>query len=139
MIKQNSRKVCKCHGMSGSCQLKTCWNDSPPIRHVGYTLKQHYNQAVQVRSRLRKVNCDMCMRTKRCRKNQMYFGSIMRLYMFYKCKRVYLLLNSYELISTGWTRTIKHSPSTPSTSVTHQAKSYTQERFNIFRTFTKLL
>ena len=34
--------------MSGSCELKTCWDDSPPIRVVGDTLKQHYQRAVEV-------------------------------------------------------------------------------------------
>lgn len=48
VVKSNSRHHCKCHGMSGSCQLKTCWKVAPSFRKVGSILKRKYNQAILV-------------------------------------------------------------------------------------------
>lgn len=36
---------CKCHGMSGSCNLKTCWLTLPPFSYVGDVLKKKYHKA----------------------------------------------------------------------------------------------
>ena len=41
--------ACKCHGVSGSCSLKTCWMHLSPFREVGNRLKQKYDQAAAVR------------------------------------------------------------------------------------------
>ena len=43
-----SRRVCKCHGLSGSCTLKTCWKKMPVFHNVGTRLKDHFDGAVKV-------------------------------------------------------------------------------------------
>lgn len=42
------RITCKCHGASGSCSLKTCWEELPPFRDTGGHLKKRYDTAIQV-------------------------------------------------------------------------------------------
>lgn len=39
---------CKCHGMSGSCQLKTCWKSAPDFHIVGKVLKHQFRKAILV-------------------------------------------------------------------------------------------
>ncbi|VDP07216.1 unnamed protein product [Soboliphyme baturini] len=34
-VKRTLRKTCKCHGMSGSCQIKTCWKTTADLRNIG--------------------------------------------------------------------------------------------------------
>lgn len=36
---------CKCHGMSGGCELKTCFRSTPDLRIIGNNLKDKYNNA----------------------------------------------------------------------------------------------
>ncbi|XP_052814977.1 protein Wnt-10a-like [Mya arenaria] len=45
VILKNVRKQCKCHGMSGSCEIRTCWKVSPDFRVVGDILKDKYERA----------------------------------------------------------------------------------------------
>lgn len=40
--------VCKCHGLSGSCTLKTCWQKVPNFRDVGERLKRQFDGAIKV-------------------------------------------------------------------------------------------
>ncbi|XP_045178964.2 protein Wnt-10b-like [Mercenaria mercenaria] len=48
VILKNVKKQCKCHGMSGSCEIKTCWKVSPEFRIVGEILKKKYEKASRV-------------------------------------------------------------------------------------------
>ncbi|XP_013420012.1 protein Wnt-10a-like [Lingula anatina] len=48
LVTRGVRTQCKCHGMSGSCELKTCWKATPPFRNVGNELKQKYHMATKV-------------------------------------------------------------------------------------------
>jgi len=43
------RRVCKCHGVSGSCAHHTCWYALSDFRAVGDYLKRMYNRAVKVK------------------------------------------------------------------------------------------
>ncbi|CAG7716558.1 unnamed protein product [Allacma fusca] len=47
-VKENMRLVCKCHGLSGSCTLKTCWQKVPTFREIGETLKIRFDGAAKV-------------------------------------------------------------------------------------------
>ncbi|XP_072289910.1 protein Wnt-8a-like [Eucyclogobius newberryi] len=44
-IKATMRKACKCHGVSGSCSIQTCWMQLADFREVGNHLKQKYKRA----------------------------------------------------------------------------------------------
>lgn len=43
------RVTCKCHGVSGSCSLVTCWKQLAPFREVGDHLKDKYDSATEVK------------------------------------------------------------------------------------------
>ncbi|XP_017777881.1 PREDICTED: protein Wnt-6 [Nicrophorus vespilloides] len=47
-IKKHMRSDCKCHGLSGSCALRTCWRKMPTFREVGNRLKEHFDGAAKV-------------------------------------------------------------------------------------------
>ncbi|KAK3858121.1 hypothetical protein Pcinc_035668 [Petrolisthes cinctipes] len=47
-VRDNMRKECKCHGMSGSCTVKTCWWRLPYFRQVGDVLKDRFDGASRV-------------------------------------------------------------------------------------------
>lgn len=47
-ILHNVKKQCKCHGMSGSCEIKTCWKVAPDFRKVGDILKKRFHKAAKV-------------------------------------------------------------------------------------------
>ena len=45
------RVQCKCHGVSGSCELKTCWRALPSFRDVGEALRLKFDGATEVEQR----------------------------------------------------------------------------------------
>uniref|UniRef100_A0A8C6TAM4 Protein Wnt n=1 Tax=Neogobius melanostomus TaxID=47308 RepID=A0A8C6TAM4_9GOBI len=44
-VKATMKRVCRCHGMSESCSVKTCWMQLSDFRDVGNYLKNKHNQA----------------------------------------------------------------------------------------------
>lgn len=42
--------TCKCHGVSGSCSLITCWQQLAPFRKVGDALQDKYGDATRVKT-----------------------------------------------------------------------------------------
>lgn len=43
------QRVCKCHGVSGSCSIRVCWRRLPALRAIGETLGQLYDGASHVK------------------------------------------------------------------------------------------
>ena len=48
VIKKSS-VTCKCHGVSGSCSLITCWQQLASFREIGDYIKEKYDSATEVR------------------------------------------------------------------------------------------
>jgi len=48
-IRSRMQRVCKCHGMSGSCSIRVCWRKLPPFRQVGDVLSARYEGASHVK------------------------------------------------------------------------------------------
>ncbi|XP_035677624.1 protein Wnt-2-like isoform X2 [Branchiostoma floridae] len=47
-VAKNMKMECKCHGVSGSCTLRTCWRAMAHFRKVTDYLKRRYDGAVEV-------------------------------------------------------------------------------------------
>ncbi|KAK0133008.1 Protein Wnt-16 [Merluccius polli] len=43
---------CRCHGVSGSCAVKTCWRSMAPFERVGAVLKERFETSVEVLQRV---------------------------------------------------------------------------------------
>ena len=48
VVRSKLRKECKCHGVTGSCNIKTCWKELAPFNVIGQELKKKYRSAVRV-------------------------------------------------------------------------------------------
>jgi wnt family len=48
VVRKLLKKDCQCHGISGSCQLKTCWKTLPQFREIGDVLLKKYEKAKAV-------------------------------------------------------------------------------------------
>ncbi|XP_049532904.1 protein Wnt-1 [Anopheles darlingi] len=58
-VQAEMRQECKCHGMSGSCTMKTCWMRLNSFRTIGDILKDRFDGASRVmvsNSLLRSIN-----------------------------------------------------------------------------------
>jgi wingless-type MMTV integration site family, member 4 len=54
-VMTNMRIRCKCHGVSGSCETRTCWRSVPSFRVVGTELKKLFEEATQVEYRNKRL------------------------------------------------------------------------------------
>uniref|UniRef100_A0A4W4GR82 Protein Wnt n=1 Tax=Electrophorus electricus TaxID=8005 RepID=A0A4W4GR82_ELEEL len=50
VIKAGVETTCKCHGVSGSCTVQTCWRQLAPFHEIGKQLKQRYEASLRVGS-----------------------------------------------------------------------------------------
>ncbi|KAJ7393066.1 Protein Wnt-5b [Desmophyllum pertusum] len=53
VVKEKSNIICKCHGMSGSCNMKTCQRELPEFRVIGDALHMKYDNAVRVKMQMK--------------------------------------------------------------------------------------
>ncbi|CAF1056184.1 unnamed protein product [Adineta steineri] len=42
-------RQCKCHGVSGSCEFKTCWRSLHSFTQIAKQLKEYYDESIEVR------------------------------------------------------------------------------------------
>ncbi|XP_057673352.1 protein Wnt-9b isoform X1 [Corythoichthys intestinalis] len=49
-VKSGLKTTCKCHGVSGSCAVRTCWKQLSPFHDTGRLLKYRYDTATRVLS-----------------------------------------------------------------------------------------
>lgn len=50
-VEASEATQCKCHGVSGSCNIKTCWRALPRLADIGQRLQRRFVAAVEVESR----------------------------------------------------------------------------------------
>ncbi|KAL7044674.1 hypothetical protein ACKWTF_002022 [Chironomus riparius] len=50
-VKKSMRLDCKCHGLSGSCTMKTCWMKLPSFSEVAHRLRDRFDGASKVIAR----------------------------------------------------------------------------------------
>ncbi|KAM9112504.1 protein Wnt-9b [Pangshura tecta] len=47
-VKNGLKTTCKCHGVSGSCAVRTCWKQLSPFHETGKILKLRFDDAVKI-------------------------------------------------------------------------------------------
>lgn len=48
VVASGLKTQCKCHGVSGACNIKTCWKALAPLSYLAQRLKLEYQRAVEV-------------------------------------------------------------------------------------------
>ena len=46
---KTQKNLCKCHGTSGSCLAKTCWETAPLAEHLGELAIQKYSESIGIK------------------------------------------------------------------------------------------
>ncbi|XP_003921094.1 protein Wnt-16 isoform X2 [Saimiri boliviensis] len=45
---------CRCHGVSGSCAVKTCWKTMSSFEKIGHLLKDKYENSIQISDKIKR-------------------------------------------------------------------------------------
>lgn len=56
VVKGHVKTKCKCHGVSGTCTVKTCWRQLAPFHEIGQVLKRRYEKAYKVDTNTNNAN-----------------------------------------------------------------------------------
>ncbi|XP_076315536.1 protein Wnt-8c-like [Tachypleus tridentatus] len=56
VVRNTMKRICKCHGVSGSCATQTCWMRLAEFSVIGDRLKQVYNKAKQIDYEYNRLN-----------------------------------------------------------------------------------
>ena len=70
------KQLCKCHGVSGSCSMKICWQVMPDFRVIGENLMKTFVKASQVSIDRQKMSLKLIR--KPIKKSAEYSNSLMR-------------------------------------------------------------
>lgn len=63
-ILKNREIVCKCHGVTGNCQIRTCWYQVKNFYDIGDYLKKKYTTALKVRLGKRRKGKKLLLKVK---------------------------------------------------------------------------
>ena len=66
VVVETMQQQCRCHGVSGSCAMKTCWETIRPLREISLILKSKYIESVKL---AQKAGATLQPRNKRSNKN----------------------------------------------------------------------
>ncbi|XP_044762405.1 protein Wnt-8b-like [Coccinella septempunctata] len=48
VVKDSLKRVCRCHGLSGSCSHQTCWMQVAPFEEIAENLVKKYKRAIKI-------------------------------------------------------------------------------------------